>query len=282
MKIGITGATGHFGSEVLRYLAEKVNQSEIIALARTPKQATLANELGVEVRPADFDDFDTLVNSFKGIDRLAIVSTMEPNDQKRFIQHKTAIDAAVANQVKLIIYISAAGAENSPLGGAHLATENYLKKVGTPYIIQRNNTYLETKERDFQQAIATGNLTTSTGVGKMGLVLRTEYAEATANMLSGKYPINQTVTLSANLVNYDELAADLSAKLGRQITVHHISDEQYHAGLIKAKINPTMADILVENNRAIRNGNANIQADDLEIILGRKATPVRQALDVLL
>lgn len=242
----------------------------------------VANNSGVIVRQTDFEDYESLVKGFEDIQRLLIVSTMEPNDEKRFEQHKNAIDAAQNDGVDLIVYVSAAGAEGSPLGGAHLATEQYLKASGMTYIILRNNLYLENKLNDFKQAENNSQMKTSAGNGKMGLVLRTQYANVAANILSGDFETNRTYTLSTNSVNYAELAEILAVKFNHPVEVNYISDDIYREGLLQAKINSSLVDTLVANNKTMREGNADIDTPDLQFILGTSPMTIQQSLDEIL
>ena len=69
MKIAITGATGQLGRLVINKLKDNLSASDIIALARSPQNAS---ELGVEVREADYGKPETLDDALAGVDTLLL------------------------------------------------------------------------------------------------------------------------------------------------------------------------------------------------------------------
>jgi NAD(P)H dehydrogenase (quinone) len=70
----VTGASGRLGRRVVELLLER-NAGPIIATTRTPEKLGDLQELGVDVRAADFEDEASLVAAFKGADRALLIST---------------------------------------------------------------------------------------------------------------------------------------------------------------------------------------------------------------
>ncbi len=280
MKIAISGVTGSFGREALAYLLEKgVSVNDIVALARTPEKATYAKEQGVEVRPADFDNEEQMVEALKGVDKVLLVSTTEPITAKRVKQHTNVIDAAKVNNVEKIVYTSGVNPSLSPLGDAHVQTEEYLKNSGVNYLIIRNNSYLETKLPDVQMAVNSGRIASTVASGRFGLALRKDYAQAAVNaMLSDK--VNETITLAGNLTTYAELAATIGKVLNKDVQFMPLTDEQSLAAL-KERMPEPVAKIFVANNRAIENGFADVTGPEFEELLGRPVTSIEDGLKEL-
>ena len=90
MKIGITAASGKLGEAVIQELLKEVDKDDIIAIARTPKNA---QHLGVEIRKGDYNSPEEFDVALKGVDAVLLVSGMD-EPQKRIIQHRNVIAAA--------------------------------------------------------------------------------------------------------------------------------------------------------------------------------------------
>ena len=101
MKYLVTGATGAFGARAIETLSKKVGVGDIAASVRDKSKAKKLIDMGIDVRQADFNDPRSLDEAFSGIDRVLMVSTNEPIDEKRIKQHTNAINAAKKNGAKL-------------------------------------------------------------------------------------------------------------------------------------------------------------------------------------
>ena len=62
--IAITGANGNLGQLVVKGLLQAVPANQIIAAVRRPEKADELRTLGVQIREADYDRFDTLVEAY--------------------------------------------------------------------------------------------------------------------------------------------------------------------------------------------------------------------------
>ena len=71
MTIAVTAAFGKRGREIIHALRQSAPEQTVIGLARTLANAT---DLGVEVRPGDYDDRPRLEASLAGVDTLLLVS----------------------------------------------------------------------------------------------------------------------------------------------------------------------------------------------------------------
>ena len=92
----VTGANGHLGRLIVSHLVARLGDTHQLAVSvRNPAQATELAEIGVTVRQGDFDRPDELAQTFAGIDKLVLVSTDGPKEQ-RIAQHRNAIAAAKA------------------------------------------------------------------------------------------------------------------------------------------------------------------------------------------
>lgn len=181
----VTGATGNLGNAIIRQLQKKLNFNEFSALARNPEKAKEVLSESVEVRIGDFDDSQSLLKAFEGVDKLVLISTMEQN---RFKQHKNVIDAAKKAGIKHIYYTSLAikdiyTSTVKDLMMSHFETEDYLIQSGIKYTIFRNTMYAEALPQFLNHLIKDNKLQIPAVKGKVPFALRKELGEAIANLV---------------------------------------------------------------------------------------------------
>lgn len=279
MKILVTGATGKLGTRVVETLLKTVPASQLAVSVRNPEKAEGLRARGVDVRLGDFDRPETLTTAFAGIDRLLIISA-DGDTETRIRQHTNAVAAAEHAGVKLIAYTSLANASDSTifLAPVHRTTEEIIVKTGIPYTFLRNNWYLENELSSIQGVIAGAPWVTSAGSGKVGWALQQEYAEAAATVLVGDGHENKIYELSGNLLTQDELASALSEVLGKEVLVQQVDDATYADILKNVGVPDFVVPILVAIQQGIREGTLEIESNDFEKLIGRPATPIREAL----
>ncbi|WP_100487266.1 SDR family oxidoreductase [Sporolactobacillus pectinivorans] len=283
MKILVTGATGKLGSKVVETLLKTIPADQLAVSVRNPDKAEELKARGVEVRQGDFDKPDTLDVAFSGIDRLLLISSSEVRlggDEIRMRQHMNAVAAAERAKVKFIAFTSANKANDSNffLAPVYKATEAAIVKTGIPYSFLRNNWYLENEIGSIQGAMAGAPWVTVTGDGKVGWVLRQDLAEAAAVVLTGSGHENTTYELSGKLMTHRELVSVLETALGKKISFQQVDDETYAQLMKDAGIPKDFLPLLIKIQKGIREGGLAIESDDLEKLLGRPVTPIKEAL----
>jgi NAD(P)H dehydrogenase (quinone) len=282
MKILVTGATGKLGSKVVESLLKSVPASDLVVSVRNPEKAEGLRNRGVEVRQGDFDHPQNLDHTFKGIDRLLIISA-DGDNETRIQQHTNAVQAAERAGVKFIAYTSLANATESKnlMAPPHVATEAAIVKTGIPYSFLRNNWYLENEIGSIQGAIAGAPWVTSAGEGKVGWALQQDYADAAAAVLLGNGHENTVYELSGPLLTQEELAFALGNVLGKEIPVQQVSDEKYAEIRKGIGLPDFVIPIVVGIQESIRNGSLEVESNDFEKVLGRPVTPINEALKQL-
>jgi NAD(P)H dehydrogenase (quinone) len=279
MKLLVTGATGKLGSKVVETLLKTVPASQLVVSVRNPEMADKLRTRGVEVRHGDFDQPETLDAAFAGIDRLLIISA-DGDNETRIRQHTDAVAAAERAQVKFIAYTSLGNASESTmfLAPPHVATEEAILKTGIPYSFLRNNWYLENEISSIQGVLAGAPWLTSAGFGKVGWALQQDYAEAAAAVLLGNGHDNTVYELSGNLLTQVEFAAALGTVLGKDVPEQQVNDVTYADIMKGAGVPEFIIPFLVEIQKGIRDGALEVESNDFEKLLGRPATPIRDAL----
>ncbi|MDV7143611.1 SDR family oxidoreductase [Tropicimonas sp. TH_r6] len=260
MTIAVTAASGQLGAAIARALVEMGGSEPIIGLARTPENA---RDLGVEVRPGDYDAPDQLRASLAGVDTVLLVSGMAaPED--RIGQHRNVIEAARAAGVKKIVYTSVQGADEgtafSPIIQSNRQTEADVRASGLDWVIGRNGIYIEPDVEYIESYKAAGEIANSAGEGRCGYTTRPELAYAYARMLTGAEHDGQTYLLHGEALTQTQLAAYLNRAFGTELTYRPMSHEAYMADRI-AELGEFIGTVIAGIYQSIHDGALDAPSD---------------------
>ena len=165
----VTGATGQLGRRIIDQLvARRGGTAGIAASVRDPARAGELAERGIDVRHGNFDQPDTLLTAFRGVDKLILVSTDGPG-VVRIAQHQNAIDAARAAGVKHIFYtsfIDVAADSPAEYAAVHRASEAALAASGIAFTALRNPLYADFLPMTMAAAWSTGTFQLPAGGGR--------------------------------------------------------------------------------------------------------------------
>jgi len=280
----VTGATGHLGKATIDFLLKRTSADQIIALARNPEKAEVLKEKGIDVRIGDYTDYQSLLNAFKGVDRLLLISASDIED--RASKHINAINAAKEIGVKHIIYTSFIRQKDDPdsalwfLAKDHVDTENHLINSGVNYTIFKNGFYMD-MITDFigENILETKTIFLPAGEGKVNFVLRNEIAEALANVLTSDSHTNQTYNIGGEKTySFGEIAAIISEASGEQINYVSPKVEEYKQELAKHNVPEMYINMFAAFAIAFSENAMNVTSNDLNELLGRKAAEVKDYL----
>ena len=274
-KIAVTGVTGNLGGMVSRLC--KKNGIEVRNLARNVEKA---EKLGFfNVFKSNYDKSGDTVKSLEGIEVLFMVSGSEnPN---RVQQHKDFIDAAKIAGVSHVIYLSFYNASKNSiftLGRDHYATEEYIKENGFKYTFLRDNFYA-----DFFVDLCKeyGEIKGPAGNGKVSAVVRSDVSEVAAKILEnpGKWE-NQTLNMTGpEELSMAEIVKAVSEYFGKEIKyIEETVEEAYESRKIW-KAEQWEYDSWVSTYTAIAENEQSGISNDIEKVLGRKATSLAEYLE---
>ena len=280
MTIVITGATGQLGRLVVEALLDSgVPAEQIVAAGRNTDRIADLGERGVQVRSIDYSQPDSLRQAFAGADKVLLVSGSEVG--QRVEQHRNAVEAAKEAGVGLIAYTSIANADTTAmqLAAEHLATEEILRDSGVPFVLLRNGWYLENYTGQLPVQLQHGAVLGSAGDGRVSAAARADYAAAAAAVLLRDGEAGKVYELGGDeAFTLSELAGEVSAASGQDVTYRNLPAEQYTDVLVEAGLPEAYAAILADSDLGIARGDLLVTTGDLSALLGRPTTPLRQAV----
>ena len=278
MNTVVTGATGHLGRLAVEALLRRgVPADQIVATGRrTETLADLAAQ-GVTVRRADYADPTSLDEAFAGADRVLLVSGSEVGE--RVQQHANAIQAANGAGVRLIAYTSIAKADTSSLllAEEHLATERLLAESGIPAVVLRNSWYLENYTGQLPIYLENG-IVGAAGEGRISAATRADFAEAAAVAVSEDGHAGATYELGGEAFTMPQLADAVSEVTGRAVAYTDLPVEQYAEVLAGAGLPEPVAAVFADGDRGAAKGDLHVDSGDLEKLIGRRPTSLREAI----
>jgi NAD(P)H dehydrogenase (quinone) len=281
----VTGATGHLGNAIIKSLLNKgIPANEIGALVRDENKAADLKDKGVQINIGHYNDYDSLKNALRGMDKLLLVSSSEMVD--RLVQHKNVINAAIENGVKHIVYtgIDIKNFETTAIpyvSQIHIDTTNYLKETGIPYTVLNDTLYADLIPLFTGEKVLETGIFFPAGDGKTPFVARTEMAEAAVVVLTTSGHENQEYAIAAETAySFDDIAGMISAITGKDVKYHKPDTNTYIDQLVSAGVPKENASFFAGFGKAIEDGEFDTNRSDLEKLLGRKPMELEEFLKI--
>jgi uncharacterized protein YbjT (DUF2867 family) len=268
----VTGATGLNGGELVRLLSAR--GVPVRALVRNTKKAeALAALPNVEIVEGDMSRPETLPAALRGVDRAMLISSSDATMQE---VQSNFIDAARTAGVKHMVKLSGIMPEvDSPFRFArmHGEIEKKLERSGMAYTHLRAGEFMHSYFRQVPTIVARGAFFLPMEDAKIASIDVGDIAEVAAIALTtsgheGKiYPLTGPEALSMA-----EVAEKLSAATGMTIRYVNVAPEQARQAQIDAGMPEARADALAELFAERRKGKEANVHQDIEAIIGRRAT----------
>ena len=289
----MTGAAGRYGRLATEKLIGQGRARDLILITRTPARLADCAQAGCEVRYGDFDRPESLRAALRGADKLMLISGTRVGARVR--QHRAAIDAAAASDVRHIIYTSFVNVE--PANPAivaidHRETENLIRASGLAFTFLRDAHYADAMILNAGPGfIASGVWLTSTQGGREAMVWREDCVNCAVAVLTENGHENKTYPVTGpNRESFAEVAAMLAELTGRPIRLVETDDAGMYAhfdalGIPREPVDdqtvsgiPWNSDDMVSFERAIREGFLDVCTDDVRRLTGRLARSVRELI----
>lgn len=297
-KILLNGVDGNFGGKSAKILLDKYPHEDLIFTAPTEEGVKKYSDMGIETRVADYNNAETLKETFVGADTVVLISMPFVGPRRR-AAHKTAIDAAVAAKVNRIVYTSIVGAGEDDINtyevNDHVWTEAYIKEQPIHYLFLRDSQYCEAMVSFVIDAVENTNgvLSNNMGDGKMAYVSRDDCAKAAAFAAMSDWNDRIVDINGPELLTVNDYVAIASEVIGKKVVYYSITDDQMYAyfdsiGVPRtteemwadsAKNFPFCSDGMVSFGRAIRQNQMSTFTNDFEKLTGEKPISVRQVFE---
>lgn len=280
----VTGASGNFGKATIDFLLNKgIDPTNISALVRDESKAVDLATKGINIKIGDYDNYDSLLAAFQGIDKLLLVSGTDLAN--RSAQQLNVVKAAKEAGVKHILYTSFERkneTETSPiafLAQSHIDTDNAIKASGMQYTIFRNNLYLDVLPMFLGEQVLETGIYFPAGEGQAAYVSRNDLAEAVAVVLSSEGHENKEYAMN-NIEDYsmNDIAETLSTITNKEVPYINPISEEYAETLKSAGVPGEYIGMFVGFAAAIKQGEFNTESTDLEKLLSRKPMTLAEFL----
>lgn len=281
MKVLITGATGGLGSKVTSQLLEYLPEDNVI-LSTSNINKYIKNNKNLEVRYADFNNKDSLIDAFNKIDVLVYITTNDTSDIRK-VQTKNILAAAKKNKIKKVIYTSISNASNSNLllAESHKYSENLIINSKIPYVILRNNWYLENEKDKIKELENNNFLTTTLNKGKISWLLKKDYAKAIVSSIINNIS-NKIFEISGYPHTINDLVIYYNEITNKNASIKYISIDEYRENLVNKNYPEDIINLLVNIEEGINNDELNIKSNDFFHLTDEKPIPLIDALRILL
>lgn len=267
MKIGVSGASGQLGSAVVQALAETVAAENLVAISRTPKtDRTYAGRLG------DYDQSETLVAAYQGLDRLLLIPGADLRPGIRSRQMLAAVDAAAQAEVGHVFLLSATGTQRegeSAVGAAYWHSEQALIKSAIPaWTILRMSYFSETLVEEVRMSLTAGGLAMLED-SRVSFVSRSDVAKAAAAALTSEGHEGAIYQLTGSEALLGEAVCRLVAQqIQRPFALNVMPAEVLRAGLLKTGLPDVVADAVVSMKARQARGAYDIVSGDIVRLTG--------------
>jgi NAD(P)H dehydrogenase (quinone) len=294
-RIVITGASGNYGRIATDGLVALGRAADLILITRSPEKLADRAAAGCAVRYGDFDKPDTLAEAVRGADKMLLISGTRVG--ARVVQHKAAIDAAVAAGLEHLLYTSFIGIDD-PANPAevrhdHIETEKLIKNSDLAWTMLRDAHYADAMiVMAGPGVMASRQWISNAGNGREAMVWRDDCAACAVAVLSGAGHEGQTYNITGpELQSFAEVTALMAEITGVPLAYVPVDDAAQYAmfdamGIPRRPVDnldvggiPWNSDDMVTFGQAIREGFLAICSDDVERLTGRKARSVRAMIE---
>ncbi|MBB5058079.1 uncharacterized protein YbjT (DUF2867 family) [Granulicella aggregans] len=276
-KVLITGATGDTGRAAV---AESIKAGLTVrAMVRKVDERSKALEaLGAEVVIGDLQEINTLSKAMEGVEAAYFVYPVAPglvNATVNFLQ------AAKEAGVSFIVNLSQRSASRTSTSWSCRDTfiaEEVIKWSGIPFINLRPTYFLQWLLYPWQLPffVNEGKLRMPVGRGRHSPIAAEDQGRAIAAILKNPDELfGQTLDLSGPVeMDHEQMAAELTAALGRKITFQDLPIDEYCASIAAMGVPPYVVQHLGGAMADYQNGVMSGADNNIEKLTGQRSMTV--------
>ena len=264
----VTGATGNAGAQVVRALVERGHR--VRAFVRDPGQAHRLFGDAVELSIGDFANQQSVNAALAGVQGLVLSCADDP---RRVEWEKGVIDVAAAAEVGRIVKLSSIAAEpGAPVAfwDWHGQVEQHLRRSRVPSVVLRSSFYMSNVVAAAEQVARDGRLYAPARGARIAMIDPRDVGAAAAAVVTTAGHDGRTYELTGpEAITYAQLAAELSAAVGREIRFIDVPDEDAKEQMIRAGLPEFTAGQIVRLFAMLRAGVAEQVTATVESLTGR-------------
>ncbi len=212
-RILVTGATGNVGGAVLRNL--KGIGAEVVCASYNPgrEQDHLVGETLVEL---DFMRPETLKTAFAGIDSWFLMRPPQISDTEKYLF--PAIDAAIEQGVRRIVFLSLLGIENNTRV-PHWPVEAYLRTKDIEWTMVRPSFFMQNLSTTHREEISKGEIFLPVGKGRTSFIDVDDIGAVIAKCLLEDGHAGKAYEITGpEALDYEQVAEMYTQILGKNVT----------------------------------------------------------------
>jgi uncharacterized protein YbjT (DUF2867 family) len=272
----VTGASGNVGGAVLQELLK--TGAPIRSMYRSSEEAAKAPAKANPVI-ADFANRASLDRALDGVDRVYLVCSPIPQLVEL---ESNMVDACRNHGIRHLVLNSSLGADtyDRSFPKWHHAVEEHVRASGVPATILRPESFMQNIPVFFGATInSQGAFYAAIGEAAIGFVDVRDIASAAAKILTSDGHAGKTYTLTGpELLSYSQVAAKLSAALGRPVKYVAITPDQLRQSMRDMGMPPWQVDALADLQAYYTDGAGGNVTSDVRSVLGRKPISMDQFL----
>lgn len=268
----ITGATGNVG----KYVLEKLSDKEVFA--GISSEASVSKLPGsTQYRIIRFGESTTYESALKNIDCIFLMRPPHISNIKRDIL--PFLEAAKAQQVQHIVFLSLAGAEKN-IFVPHHKVEAFMKDLGIPYTFLRPTFFMQNLSTTHLEEIQKENeIIVPAGKGKTNFIDVRDIAAAAAATIGKSEHYNQGYTITGKKsYTYFEIATIMSDVLEMNISYNNPSMLRFYRLMRKRGYQRKFIFVMIGIYATTKFGLADINTDELQSLINREPISFREFL----
>jgi uncharacterized protein YbjT (DUF2867 family) len=274
----VTGATGMFGSRVVR---ETVTcGADVRGLVHSEARSAEVKAMGAEAVVGDLDRPEALLPALEGIERVFLIT---PMDLKGGARDSAVIESARAAGVQHVIKLHGAVRHDGDLlDQQHQMAMQALRASGLPWTLFSPQTVLETNLFGQADAIrSTGAMWGTAGGGRAAMVAADDCGRAAAVVLtSDGHEGREYLITGPTAVSFSEIAEAMTRVFGRPIAYNDLPEAEFKAALLETGMSEDEAEVgILLHYRAFRRGDAELVTRDYEDLTGDPPTTIEAWLE---
>jgi uncharacterized protein YbjT (DUF2867 family) len=256
----VTGASGTVGTELTRLLKAEGHKVRTTT-SKSPKDA---NSVHINLATGE-----GIRDAFEGVDKVFLLSPPGYADQYKMLS--PMIQEAKRRGVKKVVLMTAMGAnasEDTPFRKAEIE----LEKSGLAYNIVRPNWFMQNFNTFWIQGIREqGKILLPAGKAKTSFIDSKDISAVVAKLLTTDKFDNKDFDLTGpKALDHDEVAKEISAATGKNITYQEIKPEDLRKGLLAAGLPADYTEFLLLILGFLREGYSERTTNNVKEILGRE------------